>query len=103
MQSHSIGELCVEEWGMQPDLVLGRSVRRARGVILNTVVDAKPMFGPNLRSFGHSGTGGSLGFTDPDAELGIGYAMNQLHGAVAGVSRSERLVAAVYECLQRSR
>ncbi|MDH3644450.1 MAG: beta-lactamase family protein, partial [Gammaproteobacteria bacterium] len=67
-----------------------------RGVILNT----DSMFGPNPRSFGHSGTGGSVGFADPDARLGVGYAMNQLHGALDGPSRSERLVKAVYQSLE---
>ena len=86
---------------MEPDLVLGRSVRRGRGVILNTVVNEQPMFGPNVRSYGHSGTGGSLGFADPDAGLGFGYAMNRLHATAAGASRSGRLLAAVYDCLDR--
>jgi len=90
-----IDALCTQEWGLQPDLVLGRSVRRGRGVILNT----NSMFGPNAGSFGHSGTGGSVGFADPDAGLGFGYAMNQLHGEVTGVSRAERLIAAVYQCI----
>lgn len=35
-------------------------------------------FGPNPGSFGHAGMGGSLGFADPDAKVGFGYAMNQM-------------------------
>jgi CubicO group peptidase (beta-lactamase class C family) len=34
--------------------------------------------GPNPRSFGHSGAGGSLGYADPDARIGFGYTMNQM-------------------------
>ena len=34
--------------------------------------------GPNPHSFGHFGTGGSLGFADPDAGLAFGYVMNDV-------------------------
>jgi CubicO group peptidase (beta-lactamase class C family) len=35
-------------------------------------------FGPNPRSFGHFGTGGSLGFADPDTGIAFGYVMNHV-------------------------
>ena len=56
-------------------------------------------YGPNLASFGHGGAGGSLGFADPDARVGFGYAMNQMQPGVPRVTRSGRLVAALYACL----
>lgn len=34
--------------------------------------------GPNTRSFGHFGTGGALGFGDPEAGIGFGYVMNHV-------------------------
>ena len=34
-------------------------------------------FGSSTRAFGHSGTGGSFGFADPDRALGYGYVMNR--------------------------
>ena len=34
--------------------------------------------GPNGRSFGHFGTGGALGFADPDAGVAFGYVMNHV-------------------------
>jgi len=34
--------------------------------------------GPNARSFGHFGTGGAVGFGDPDARVGFGYVMNHV-------------------------
>lgn len=38
----------------------------------------KRPFGPNPRSFGHFGTGGSLGFADPDTGIAFGYVMNHV-------------------------
>ncbi|HEY3485624.1 MAG TPA: hypothetical protein VGK49_09580, partial [Ilumatobacteraceae bacterium] len=35
-------------------------------------------FGPNPRSFGHFGTGGSLGYADPDSGVAFGYVMNHV-------------------------
>ena len=34
--------------------------------------------GPNAGSFGHFGTGGAVGFADPDAGLAFGYVMNRV-------------------------
>jgi CubicO group peptidase (beta-lactamase class C family) len=35
-------------------------------------------FGPGPRTYGHNGSGGSLGVVDPDAGVSLGYAMNRL-------------------------
>ena len=35
-------------------------------------------FGPNPSSFGHFGTGGAVGFADPEAGVAFGYAMNHV-------------------------
>jgi CubicO group peptidase (beta-lactamase class C family) len=35
-------------------------------------------FGPGERTYGHNGSGGSLGIVDPDAGVSLGYAMNRL-------------------------
>jgi CubicO group peptidase (beta-lactamase class C family) len=57
------------------DEVMGLDLRTALGFVLSSP-DAR--MGPNPRSFGHSGAGGSLGFADPDAKVGFGYAMNRM-------------------------
>jgi CubicO group peptidase (beta-lactamase class C family) len=57
------------------DEVMGLNLRTALGFVLSSP-DAQ--MGPNPRSFGHSGAGGSLGFADPDAEVGFGYTMNRM-------------------------
>jgi CubicO group peptidase (beta-lactamase class C family) len=55
-----------------------------------------PMVGP--RSFGHPGSGGSIGFADPDAEVGFGYVTN-LWSFRIGESRAPSLAQAVVRCL----
>jgi CubicO group peptidase (beta-lactamase class C family) len=55
-------------------------------------------FGPNPRSFGHFGTGGALGFADPDAGVAFGYVMNHVIPRWRS-SRNQALVDAVYTCL----
>ena len=57
------------------DLVTGMPHRFARGFALRSW---KETYGPNPEAFGHAGAGGSIGFADPKAHVGIGYAMNQM-------------------------
>jgi len=55
-------------------------------------------FGPNRGSFGHFGTGGALGFADPERGVAFGYAMNHVVPRWQS-SRNRALVDAVYDCL----
>jgi CubicO group peptidase (beta-lactamase class C family) len=55
-------------------------------------------FGPNAGSFGHYGSGGALGFADPEAGVGFGYVMNAVKPRWQS-SRNRRLVDALYSCL----
>ncbi|MCH8815366.1 MAG: beta-lactamase family protein [Chloroflexi bacterium] len=56
--------------------------------------------GPNPRSFGHGGMGGSIGFADPDARVGFSYVMNKMISSDALVDpRWPRLVRALYDSI----
>jgi CubicO group peptidase (beta-lactamase class C family) len=59
---------------------------------------ARRPFGPNPRSFGHFGTGGAVGFADPDAGVAFGYAMNHVIPRWRS-TRNRALVDAVYRSL----
>ncbi len=99
LQPATVDALRTEVWGRQPDLVLGSPMRRGRGVNLNT----RGELGPAAQAFGHTGTGGSLGFADPERRLGVGYVMNQLWGGGGPESRAGKLAATLYACLERGR
>ena len=55
-------------------------------------------FGPSPGSFGHYGTGGAVGFADPDARLAFGYVMNAVRPRWQN-ERNQALVDAVYSSL----
>jgi len=78
------------------DAILATPTRFGLGFQLNSDFSPK---GPNPRSFGHTGAGGSLGFADPDAKIGFGYAMNQMQIGIAGDPRAQALIQAVYASL----
>ena len=80
-----------------PDAVLlGLDLQWGLGFMLNRGLIAESgMGGP--RGFGHFGMGGSAGWGDPDAELGMGYVMNRMSMGTTGDVRSFRLMSATYE------
>ena len=80
------------------DAVLEHPVRRASGWHLSAPGD-QYLWARSSRSYGHSGAGGALGFADPEAEIGFGFAMNRLLFVPGGDPRWTRLVNALYECL----
>ena len=50
------------------------------------------------RSFGHFGTGGALGFADPEARVAFAYAMNAVKPRWQS-PRNQALIDALYGCL----
>jgi CubicO group peptidase (beta-lactamase class C family) len=100
-------EAALVEQSFGPDAVLPYATRFGLGYMLTMPADRGVLigglqrFGPNPRAFGHPGAGGSVGFADPDAEIGFGYVMNQF---VSGTARhpdirADNLVDAVYHSL----
>ena len=67
------------------------------GLGFKPTVPRRP-FGPNPRSFGHFGTGGAVGFADPDAGVAFGYVMNHVIPRWQS-SRNRALIDAVYGSL----
>jgi CubicO group peptidase (beta-lactamase class C family) len=81
-----------------PDLVIPLlPTKHSLGYQIGT--DAEPI-GPNPRAFGHSGAGGSLGFADPEAQVGFGYAMNRMEAGLFLIGpRATALMNAVFASL----
>jgi CubicO group peptidase (beta-lactamase class C family) len=77
-----------------PDRVLTMVTRIGLGFMLPP---ANEPLGPNPRTFGHGGAGGSLGVADPEARVGFGYVMNLMHtGPWLADPRPRALLAALY-------
>jgi CubicO group peptidase (beta-lactamase class C family) len=77
------------------DLVLLRPSRFGLGFQLTQ--PERPL-GPNARAFGHFGSGGALGFCDPDSGLAFGYVMNHM-GPRWQNPRNHALIEATYASL----
>jgi len=90
-------ETMITEQHNQTELMQERPYHQALGVLLNTPVAV--YMGPNPRSFGHHGIGGSIGFGDPDAGIGFSYCCNKLHSVGDNGPRARRLIDALYSVL----
>ena len=94
LRRETIDEAVVEA-SSGPDFVLGRPSRFGLGFQLTQ--PERPL-GPNPRTFGHFGAGGSLGFADPDEGLAFAYVLNR-SGPRWQNPRNRALIDAVYEAL----
>lgn len=77
------------------DEVLGVPARWGAGFLLNT----DGLYGPQDRSYGHSGWGGSFVVVDPVARMALAYTMNRMGTDLVGDPRDVALIAAAYEGL----
>lgn len=78
-----------------PDRVLVVPTRFGLGYMLHS--PSAPMLSPD--SFGHPGSGGSLGFADPASGTAFGYVTNGLQKNVTSDLRAQALVHVVRACL----
>ncbi len=78
-----------------PCPILGEEVSFGLGFTPTT--DRRPL-GPNAASFGHFGTGGALGFADPESGIAFGYVMNHVIPRWQS-SRNRALIDAVFTAL----
>jgi CubicO group peptidase (beta-lactamase class C family) len=67
------------------------------GLGFKPTVPRRP-FGPNPHSFGHFGTGGAVGFADPDAGVAFGYVMNHVIPRWQS-TRNRALIDSFYDAL----
>ena len=87
---------CHTEQSRGPDAVLLLTTRFGLGFMMSL---PEASLGPNPRSFGHPGYGGSIGYADPDAKIGFGYTMNRMGTGILIDPRADALIKAVYESL----
>lgn len=78
-----------------PCPVLGEEATFGLGFVPTT---ARRPLGTNPRAFGHFGTGGALGFGDPDAGVAFGYVMNDVVPRWQS-TRNRALIDALYAAL----
>ncbi|MNJ82534.1 hypothetical protein D3C77_820080 [compost metagenome] len=60
---------------------------------------ANATYGLGEKAFGHPGAGGSIGFADPERELGFGFVTNTLGPYVLMDPRAQQLAQVVGSCL----
>jgi CubicO group peptidase (beta-lactamase class C family) len=97
LMKHDSLERMITEQHNQTELLQERPYHQALGVLLNT--PAAVYMGPNPRSFGHHGIGGSIGFGDPDRKLGFSYSCNKMHAVGDNGPRARRLIDALYSVM----
>ncbi|WP_328363155.1 beta-lactamase family protein [Mycobacterium sp. NBC_00419] len=89
----------VSQGGFDTDVVLGPRVAD-HGWGLGYMLNQRGVAGPNLRSFGHGGSGGSFGFVDLENRIGYAYVMNYFDATKCNADpRSTALSDEVYRTI----
>ncbi len=81
------------------DRTLLTSTRFGLGCMLDQPGVANATYGLGEKAFGHPGAGGSIGFADPERELGFGFVTNTLGPYVLMDPRAQQLAQVVGSCL----
>ncbi len=92
--------LCWQQKTFEVDRVLGLPLRFSHGFMLSQAQRPDCRYGRGARGFGHPGAGGSLGFADPDYQLGFGYVTSRLGQGLLIDERAVRLVDAAYSVVE---
>jgi CubicO group peptidase (beta-lactamase class C family) len=89
----------ISQGGFDTDLVLGQRVAD-HGWGLGYMLNQRGVNGPNKRTFGHGGSGGSFGFVDLEHRIGYAYVMNNFDATKCNADpRSVVLSDEVYSAL----
>ncbi|WP_101946574.1 serine hydrolase domain-containing protein [Mycobacterium sp. 3519A] len=89
----------VSQGGFDTDVVLGARVAD-HGWGLGYMLNQRGVAGPNRRTFGHGGSGGSYAFVDLEYRIGYAYVMNRFDATKCNADpRSVVLSDAVYSAL----
>lgn len=89
----------ISQGGFDNDVVLGPRVAD-HGWGLGYMLNQRGVNGPNKRTFGHGGSGGSFGFVDLEHRIGYAYVMNNFDATKCNADpRSVALSNEVYSAL----
>jgi len=98
LSADQVDKALVQQTAGPDRVLLGMDIQWGMGFMLHVgVIALAGLGGP--RSFGHFGMGGSVGWADPDLELGVGYVMNRMSLGATGDSRSADLIHATLEAV----
>jgi len=93
--------LCWQEQTFEMDKVLGLPLRFACGFMLSQAQRTDCRYGRGVRAFGHPGAGGSVGFANPDYQLGFGYTTQRMGQSLLIDQRAINLIDAIYTVLDK--